>query len=207
MNFESILTSFLYTGFFPPSLIISIAHYLTLMSKWNRVYNLTAIKNPQEMVIKHILDSLSIKPFIQGHQMIDIGTGAGLPGIPLAIAYPEKAFTLLDCNHKKTQFLSQVKIELELSNVTIVCERAENYFPPSCFDQIITRAFSSIRSTILTTQHLCCPHGTFLAMKGDFPHEELSNLPPGFLVQCIEPLTIPHLAAKRHLIIVSKTNP
>jgi 16S rRNA (guanine527-N7)-methyltransferase len=185
-----------------------LSQYLALLLKWNRVYNLTAITNPKDMVIKHILDSLAVNPYLYGDRIIDVGTGAGLPGIPLAMVNPEKQFILLDSNGKKIRFLNQVKIELQLTNVAIVHSRVEKYQPKSCFTCVLTRAFSSINDMLLKTCHLCCKDGVFLAMKADCPANELQEIPEGFTIKSVQPLKIPGLNAARNLVIVrmSRTN-
>ena len=118
--------------------------YINFLSKWNQAYNLTSIRNPKDMVGKHLLDSLAIAPYATGERLIDVGAGAGLPGIPLAIAYPEKSLTLLDSNNKKISFLIQAKHDLGLDNVEVVNSRVEDYNPPLCFDQVLSRAFTSL---------------------------------------------------------------
>lgn len=150
--------------------------YIKLIVKWNRVYNLTAVRDPQRMLDRHILDSLSVLPYLSGNRIIDVGAGAGLPGIPLAIASPDKTFVLLDSNRKKTRFMQQAKVELTLDNVEVVCDRVENYQPAACFDTVISRAFSSLLNMVYWSAHLCAPHGVFLAMKGHYPEEEIAEL-------------------------------
>ncbi len=182
--------------------IEKLKQFLALLEKWNKVYNLTAIKTPRDRVVKHILDSLAVGQFLEGDQTLDVGTGAGLPGIPLAIVYPDKQFTLLDSNSKKTAFLMQVVAELQLKNVQIVNQRVESYKSEACFDIILTRAFSSINDMLSGTRHLCCQQGVFLAMKGVYPKEELANLPNEFVVDKVECLVIPELMAERHLVFI-----
>ncbi len=168
--------------------------------KWNDHYNLTAVREPEAMVIRHIYDSLSIAPFMHGQNILDVGTGPGFPGLPLAILMPDKKFTLLDSNGKKTRFLHHVSSQLGLKNVSIVHERVESYRPVGCFDSIVTRAYSEIAQMLLQTQHLCCPGGDFFAMKGLCP--EPLTLPPGFQLQSIEPLIVPGLEEARHVIAI-----
>jgi 16S rRNA (guanine527-N7)-methyltransferase len=179
-----------------------IEQYLALIGKWNKAYNLTAIKDPREMVVLHIADSLSINPYLHGKRIIDVGTGAGLPGIPLAIVNPDKQFTLLDSNGKKTRFVTQAVLELGLENIEIIQERAANYQPEHCFDSVITRAFSSINDMLSATKHLCCKDGVFLAMKGAYPQDELDELLNGFEIKKIEKLAVPGLKAERHLVCI-----
>jgi 16S rRNA (guanine527-N7)-methyltransferase len=158
------------------SLKNSLADYLFLLHKWNVAYNLTAIRDLKSMVSKHILDSLAVLPWLKGTHVIDVGTGAGLPGIPLALARPDFNFVLLDSNGKKTRFLQEVKRELKLKNVEIVQFRVENYRPSQGFDTVISRAFSSLQQMIQWTQHLIGQQGIWLAMKGRSPDEELPKI-------------------------------
>ncbi len=174
--------------------------YLDLLQKWNRVYNLTAIRNYDDMVQLHILDSLSINPYLRGKRIIDIGTGAGLPGIPLAIINPEKEFVLLDSNSKKTRFLIQVVHELKLQNVQIIHSRCEDYHPEKCFDTIVTRAFASLKEMLVITKHLICTQGQFLAMKGVYPEPELKDIPDDFIVLGVHALRIKGLDADRCVV-------
>lgn len=176
-----------------------LVHYLNLLIKWNKTYNLTAIKQADEMVIKHLLDSLSVAKHIKGQRLLDVGTGAGLPGIPLALLFGDKHFTLLDSNGKKTRFLNQVKRELSLNNVDIVQIRCENYHPQPAFDTVISRAFASIDDMIKLTKHLLDSKGQWLAMKGKKPDAQLQQL--NYNQQCIE-LSVPFLADERCLVVI-----
>lgn len=180
------------------------SQYLDLMLKWNKTYNLTSITNPNEMVVRHLLDSLAINDFLHGSHICDAGSGAGLPGIPLAIVNPDKHFTLIDSNNKKAHFLTQTKIELKLNNIEITHARVEKYQPKKCFDTIVSRAFSSINDMLLQTQHLCCDDGIFLAMKGTYPEKELNEIDPNFEVKWVKKLEIPGLDAERHLVYIYK---
>ncbi len=180
-----------------------LIRYLNLLIKWNKAYNLTAVRNPLEMVNRHLLDSLSIVPYIEGDRIIDVGSGPGLPGIPLAICYPERAVTTLDSNGKKTRFQQQVKTELSLENLTIVNDRVENcQFEP--FDQVISRAFASIEDMIKWTHQLCKKEGVFLAMKGLYPEDELSALPDGFELKTCHRLQVPETEGERHLLVLGR---
>jgi 16S rRNA (guanine527-N7)-methyltransferase len=176
--------------------------YIALLHKWNRVYNLTAVREPEKMLYQHMLDSLAVLPHIRGPRLLDVGTGPGLPGIPLALARPDLAVTLLDSNHKKTVFLRQACIELALTNVTVVCERVEAWQPETPFDQVISRAFSDLGEFVRLAGRLCAPGGEMLAMKGLYPHEELAHLPPGMTAEQVVPLRVPGLEAQRHLVII-----
>lgn len=175
--------------------------YLAMLFKWNKAYNLTAIRQPEDMLRKHILDSLSVLPHIIGKRFIDVGTGGGLPGIVLAIMKPDCTFTLLDSNGKKTRFLFQVKSELSLSNVDVVNTRVEQFRPVEGFDGIISRAFSSLEQMYFWTQHLITVGGRFFAMKGVYNQDEIDALPAGFNIQC-QDLVVPGEAGERHLVII-----
>lgn len=175
--------------------------YLAMLFKWNKTYNLTAIRQPEEMLRKHILDSLSVIPFIKGENFIDVGTGGGLPGIVLAIMNPACSFTLLDSNGKKTRFLFQVKAELSLPNVEVVNSRVEQYRPAKGFDGIISRAFSSLQQMHFWTQHLLAEGGCFFAMKGVYNQQEIDALPVGCCVTS-QDLLVPGEEGERHLVII-----
>ncbi|OGT21552.1 MAG: 16S rRNA (guanine(527)-N(7))-methyltransferase [Gammaproteobacteria bacterium RIFCSPHIGHO2_02_FULL_42_13] len=181
-----------------------LAQFLVLLSKWNKIYNLTAITDSREMVVKHILDSLSVAPYLHGERIVDVGTGAGLPGIPLAIILPDRQFTLLDSNGKKTRFLKQTLLELCMENIEIVHERAENYHPEYCFDTVVTRAFASIPDMLSATQHLCCENGLFLAMKGADPSDDLKTINKEFVVNKVIPLKVTGLNAERHVVAIKR---
>lgn len=183
--------------------IDQLIRYLNLLIKWNKAYNLTAVRNPMEMIDRHLIDSLSVVPFIEGKRIIDVGSGPGLPGIPLAICYPELPVTTLDSNGKKTRFQLQVKGELGLDNLTVVNERVENCnFEP--FDQVISRAFASLEDMINWTQQLCHQEGVFLAMKGLYPEEELSALPDGYELKVCHRLNVPGTEGERHLLVLGR---
>ena len=184
--------------------LFKLAKYLGLMKKWNRVYNLTSITTSKAMVLRHIMDSLSIAPYLKGENVIDVGTGAGLPGIPLSILEEERTFFLLDSNNKKIRFLQQAKMELELDNVVIVNSRVESYIPPVCFDTIVARAFSSLNEFLLATQHLVCDDGLFVAMKGVYPLSEIETLHSSFVLEKVEPLEVKDLNAERHAVVIRK---
>jgi 16S rRNA (guanine527-N7)-methyltransferase len=157
--------------------------YLLLLNKWNATYNLTAVRHLDSMVSKHILDSLAIVRWLKGTRILDVGTGAGLPGIPLAIAKPETQFVLLDSNGKKVRFLNEVKRQLDLKNLEIVQFRVENYHPAQGFDTVISRAFSSLEQMIHWTQHLIAKDGMWLAMKGRYPDTELNRIHQPYRVE------------------------
>ena len=175
---------------------------MKLLSKWNKTYNLTAVTDPEAMISSHLLDSLAINKYVKGNHIIDVGTGAGLPGIPLAIANPDRQFTLLDSLSKRTKFLQQVIYELKLENVSIVNSRSEDYEPEVKYDQIVTRAFASLKGMLEATRHLGSETAQFLAMKGANFAEELEEIADTYTIVGIHRLTVPGLEAERHLIIL-----
>ncbi len=177
--------------------------YLKMLTKWNKAFNLTSISEPKEMVIKHLLDSLVVNQWLTGTTILDVGTGAGIPGIPLAIVNPEKQFTLLDSNGKKTRFITQAVKELELINVAVVHSRIENYRTHIPCQQIICRAYSAISQFVEQTRALLHPGIELLAMKGLFPQSEIDNLPHDIVVQSQHELQVPFLNEQRHLIILT----
>lgn len=178
--------------------------YVKLLDKWNKVYNLSSIRDPHEMVSRHILDSLTILPYLSGNSLLDVGTGAGLPGIPIAIAKPELAVTLLDTNSKKTRFLQQVKAELSLSNITVVHARVEQANLPK-FAMITTRAFASIDDIIALTGRHCDDAGSLLLMKGVRPDDELQAMNSEFKLKDVVILEAPSCEGERHLIRLVKS--
>lgn len=181
-----------------------LMHYLDLLVQWNKVFNLTSIRGPQKMIMLHLLDSLAIHPYLHGNRIIDVGTGAGLPGIPLAIIQPEKNFVLMDSNSKKTRFLVQVKHELHLENVEIIHSRCEDLHPEHPFDSILSRAFASLQVMLQTTYHLGNEQSQFLAMKGIYPEQEIQELSQEFKLLAVHKLVINGLNAERHLICLAK---
>lgn len=174
--------------------------YLGLLAKWNKAYNLSAIRDPAQMVTHHILDSLVVLPWLEGPRLLDMGSGAGLPGIPLAIARPDLDIVLLDGNGKKTRFLTQVKLELKLDNISVVHGRAEAYRPQAPFQTIISRAFSSLGDFIRLAEPLLAPAGQLLAMKGRLDDAELRQSEPERVKLQIHRLEVPGLDAERHLL-------
>ncbi|MEE3634000.1 16S rRNA (guanine(527)-N(7))-methyltransferase RsmG [Pseudomonas defluvii] len=179
--------------------------YLALLIKWNKAYNLTAVRNPDEMVSRHLLDSLSVMPFIHSERWLDVGSGGGMPGIPLAILHPEKQVTVLDSNGKKTRFLTQVKLELKLDNLQVIHNRVEAFQPERPFTGIISRAFSSMENFTNWTRHLGDTQTQWLAMKGLHPADELVALPADFKVDSEQALTVPGCQGQRHLLILRRT--
>ena len=184
--------------------IVRLAGYLRLLEKWNRAFNLTAIRDLEEMVALHILDSISARPYLYGKAVLDVGTGAGLPGLPLAIFEPERHFFLLDSGRKKVRFVKHAVGELELDNVTVVHRRVEEYEPTAPFDTVICRAFSSIGIFVRRCGMLVGVGGRLLAMKGRFPDAELGGLPPDWDATEVAPVEIPGLAVQRHIVILQR---
>ncbi|MCD8521633.1 MAG: 16S rRNA (guanine(527)-N(7))-methyltransferase RsmG [Saccharospirillaceae bacterium] len=181
--------------------------YLDLLQKWNKAYNLTAIREPERMVALHLLDSLAVHPFVQeADNIADVGTGPGLPGIVLAIMNPHKTFTLLDSNGKKTRFLFQARTALGLENVTIVNERVEAYHPPRPFDMIVSRAFASLADMTHWCQHLRAEQGCFLAMKGQYPQDEIAAIADKFRVVASDAISVPGVEGERHLLRLLPVN-
>ncbi len=179
--------------------------YVELLAKWNKAYNLTAVRDPAEMVTRHLLDSLAVVPHFHGQRTIDVGTGGGLPGIPLALVFPERQFVLLDSNSKKTRFLIQAKATLGLENVTVVHERIEAFQDDVGFDCIITRAFAPVADILTGSRHLLTPKGEFLAMKGAVPEQELAAMPQGYQLIEVIPLRVPGLEQEqRHLLRIGQ---
>lgn len=179
-----------------------IQAYLENLLKWNKAYNLTAIRDPREMVIKHLLDSLSIYPHIQGKSVLDVGTGPGLPGIPVSICDTNKHWTLIDSNGKKTRFLLQMKADLALHNLDVVKGRIENLAAQDTYDVITSRAFSALQDFVGVCLPLLKSDGELVAMKGTIPHEEIEQLNHQQLDIEIKPLAVPFLEEERHLILV-----
>jgi len=178
--------------------------YLQLLMTWNRAYNLTAIRDPREMIKLHLLDSLAVLPHLSGKRLIDVGTGAGLPGIPLAIMCPERDFTLLDSNGKKTRFLFQARCDLGLSNLKEINSRVESHRPEVPYDAVLSRAFTSVADMVNKCSHLLSPEGLFLAMKGKFPQSELSEVGKDYKVNASHTLQVPGVDGERHLIVISR---
>jgi 16S rRNA (guanine527-N7)-methyltransferase len=197
-------------GLASPALAESLIAYLRELLQWNQAYNLTAIRDPLEMVSKHLLDSLVLLPHLQGSRVIDVGSGAGLPGIPLALADPGRQYVLLDSNGKKATFLRHVLRTLGIKHAEAVQSRVEDYAADTGhgrFDSVLSRAFASLAEMVELAGPLCSRHGRLLAMKGQFPQDELEALHhgvAGFEVEGIVPLRVPGLAAERHLVLFSR---
>ncbi len=189
-----------------PYQIQQLLDYVSLLVSWNSAYNLTAVREPAQMIALHLLDSLAILPYITGQNFIDVGTGAGLPGIPLAIMCPDKNFKLLDSNGKKTRFLFHARCQLGLKNLTEIQARVESFIPETPYDTVLSRAFTSVAEMVDKCQHLLSPEGRFLAMKGKFPQSELSLLEKGYMVEVSHQLKVPGVDGERHLIEISKSS-
>ncbi|NWG86753.1 MAG: 16S rRNA (guanine(527)-N(7))-methyltransferase RsmG [Hydrogenophilaceae bacterium] len=184
-----------------PATQARLLDYLGLLAKWNKTYNLTAIHEPERMLTHHLLDSLALLPHITAGRLLDVGSGGGLPGIPLAIARPGLKVTVLDSNHKKAAFMQQAVIELKLDNVEVVCDRSEAYRPGERYPQIVCRAFSDLNEFVRATRHALAPGGEWLAMKGVYPNEEIAQL-KGARLKRDAVLQVPGLEAERHLIVL-----
>ncbi|WP_105253380.1 16S rRNA (guanine(527)-N(7))-methyltransferase RsmG [Pseudoalteromonas sp. T1lg75] len=178
--------------------------YVALLDKWNKAYNLTSVRDPKDMLVKHIMDSLVVAEHLKGQHYIDVGTGPGLPGMVLAIALPDTEFVLLDSLGKRVTFLKQVKHELGLKNVTPVQSRVEEYQPSVKLDGVLSRAFASIDDMLHWCAHLIDQDGRFIALKGQYPERELAHLPDGFSFEQNIELRVPELEGERHLIILRK---
>lgn len=176
--------------------------YLALLRKWNRVYNLTAVREPQKMLSHHLLDCLAVLPHVAARTVLDVGSGAGLPGIPMAIALPGAQVTLIDSSHKKSAFLRQAAIELGLGNVSVVCERVEAWQTEQRFDLVISRAFSDLREFVAAALRFCAHGGMLAAMKGVYPYEEVAQLPAEVRLQSVVALKVSELGARRHLVLL-----
>ena len=181
-----------------------LMEYVALLDKWNRIYNLTAIRDADRIVSVHLLDCLAVVPYLGGSRVLDVGSGAGLPGIPIALARPDIRVTMLDSSHKKAAFLRQAVAELQLKNAAIVCERAESWRPPERFECIISRAFAELSEFVRLTEHLLAPGGLLAAMKGVHPYEEIEKLPREFRVTEVRRLFVPGLGAERHLVLIER---
>lgn len=175
-----------------------------LLDKWNKAYNLTSVRNPKDMLPRHIMDSLAVRQYLQGQRFIDVGTGPGLPGLPLAIAEPDKEFVLLDSLGKRIRFIRQVCHELKLTNVTPVQARVEDYQDEKKFDGVISRAFASLNDMLSWCEHLPSDKGRFYALKGLYPQEELDELSANYKTESIEQINVPGIDASRHIVIISK---
>ncbi|HEX9392859.1 MAG TPA: 16S rRNA (guanine(527)-N(7))-methyltransferase RsmG [Usitatibacteraceae bacterium] len=204
------LTDLLTNGLKELALAISVQQqeklleYVGLLCKWNKTYNLTAVREPEKMIGLHILDSLAVLPYLNAVNILDVGTGGGLPGIPLAIARADSSVTMLDSLQKKTTFVRQAITELGLKNAWVVCERVEHYQPLAKFDLVISRAFAELSDFINSAAHTVVDSGRFFAMKGVYPHDEIARLPATHKVEQVIELSVPQIEGKRHLVVLKK---
>ncbi|WP_318368994.1 16S rRNA (guanine(527)-N(7))-methyltransferase RsmG [Enterobacter sp.] len=180
--------------------------YVDMLHKWNKAYNLTSVRDPNEMLIRHILDSIVVAPHLTGSLFIDVGTGPGLPGVPLAIVLPEAHFTLLDSLGKRIRFLRQVQHELKLENITPVQSRVEDFPAEPPFDGVVSRAFASLNDMVSWCHHLPGEQGRFYALKGQVPDDEIAALPAGLTVESVVKLAVPQLDGERHLVVIKPNN-
>ena len=189
-----------------PSQQDKLMDYLALMFKWNAVYNLTSLRDPMQMVTHHLLDSLAAVPaFAKAHNVLDVGSGGGLPGIVLAIVRPDMKVSMIDTVHKKTAFLTQVKAELSLANVTVYTARVEQLQVSDKFDVITSRAFADLSDFVNWSSHLLADGGRYIALKGVAPKDEQERLPAEWKVTGLEPLQVPRLGAERHLVYIERS--
>ena len=190
-----------------PAQLAQLHAYVALLAKWNRTYNLTAIREPERMITHHLLDALAVVPHLpqRAHlRVLDVGSGGGVPGIPLAIVRPDWRVACVDSNHKKIAFVTQAAIELQLANVEAHATRVEDYAPAAPFDVVISRAFSDLASFVQSSARHVAPDGVLAAMKGVHPDEELAELPSGIVVTAKPALAVPGLDAARHLILMQR---
>lgn len=180
--------------------------YVVLLYKWNRTYSLTALREQDKAVSHHLLDSLAVLLFVPEGRLLDVGSGGGMPGIPLAIARPELSVTLLDSNSKKSAFLQQAAIELGLPNISVHGGRVEQYHPAIGFSAITSRAFAELADFVGLTRHLLAPGGVWLAMKGVWPHEEIARLPSDVRVEAVHRLPVPGVDGERHLVVLRRAD-
>ena len=178
--------------------------YVERIHKWNKAFNLTSVRDPEQMMVKHILDSLAVAPFLTDQRYIDVGTGPGLPGIPLAIACPDKHFTLLDSLGKRVRFMKQCAYEMKLVNIEPIQSRVEEHVPAQYYDAVLSRAFASLKDMLHWCEHLVDSDGKFLALKGQFPQSEIDEVSSHFRVDTITALEVPDLVGERHLVTIRK---
>jgi len=181
-----------------------LVEYLALLQKWNRIYNLTAVREASKMVSHHLLDCLAVAPHVKAATLADVGSGAGLPGIPLALALPRTQVTLVESSQKKAAFLQQAKLELKLANVAVACERIETWQPGRKFEMVISRAFSDLAEFVKLAGRHVAPGGLLAAMKGIYPHEEIAQLAGGWRLREAIALSVPGLRAQRHLLLIEQ---
>jgi 16S rRNA (guanine527-N7)-methyltransferase len=203
---RSILKNTLATGIAAVGLAVDeptqdrLLEYLLQLHKWNQAFNLSGIKQLDEMLNLHLLDSLVLAPFVDGDRIADVGTGAGLPGFPLALCFPEKQFYLIDSNSKKTRFIFQTAALLEVKNITVIHSRVEDYAMQPQVDIVTSRAFAALTDFVQGCRYLLSGTGKFLAMKGLYPQAEIDALPAGFQVSAVHPVKVPGVTAERHIL-------
>jgi 16S rRNA (guanine527-N7)-methyltransferase len=186
--------------------LTQLKQYVDLLNRWNKTYNLTAVREPKDMIPFHVFDSLVVADFIKGDNCLDVGSGGGLPTIPLAIMQPQRQFTALDTNGKKTRFIQQAVIELGLKNVSVVHERVEKWKPEASFDAIVSRAFASIHDFVSSSSMHLKEGGVMYAMKGQYPTAEMQYLPKGFVLNSSHELRVPSVEGERHLLEITRDN-
>ena len=184
--------------------VVALARFLRLLDKWNKAFNLTAVRDPHEMIGRHVLDSMSALPYLNGISILDVGTGAGLPGIPLALVDPRRQFSLLDSAAKKVRFVRHAVGELVIGNVSVVHERVEDFAPADSFDTVLCRAFTSVGNFIRRCGHLAGVGGRLVAMTGRFPEQEITGLPAGWEATEVAAIDIPGLAGERHIVVLQR---
>jgi 16S rRNA (guanine527-N7)-methyltransferase len=184
--------------------IQKLLRYVQLLEQWNKHFNLTSVRAPEQMLIRHLLDSLSVIDYIPEQRVLDMGTGAGLPGLVLAIINSDRQYVLLDSNGKKTRFITQVKIELALDNVEVAKSRVETYHPGIPFPAVTSRAFASLSDSLALLENLLSVGGHFYAMKGKCPDQEIKELSSNYVLETIQPLVVPQLNEERHLIVIKR---
>lgn len=189
-----------------PAVQVKLLAYAALLYKWNKTFSLTALREQDKAVSHHLLDSLAILPFVRDGNLLDVGSGGGMPGIPLAIALPALRVTLLDSNSKKTAFLQQAAIELDLPNVSVHCGRVEQYHPAAGFAAITSRAFAELADFVGLSKHLLAADGRWLAMKGVWPHAEIERLPIDVEIENVHRLQVPGVDGERHLLIMKRAD-
>ncbi|MCP4702651.1 MAG: 16S rRNA (guanine(527)-N(7))-methyltransferase RsmG [Gammaproteobacteria bacterium] len=203
MNIEQGLASLQFE--LPGNLEGRLLDYLALLVKWNRVYNLSGVREAEEMIPRHLLDSLAVLPYVRGPRILDVGTGAGLPGLPLALARPDWHWVLLDSNAKKTRFVTQAVLELGMENVEVVRNRVESFHPHALFACIVSRAYAGLQRFYTQTARLCAPQGRILAMKGKLPKTEIMEMHALPAILETAALQVPGLDAERHVVIIEKS--
>ena len=182
----------------------ALVQLVMMLAKWNKAYNLTSVRDPQEMLTRHIMDSILVAPFVTGDHIADVGTGPGLPGLPLAIMHPDKTFVLIDSLGKRMNFIRQFVHQQGLRNVTVVQSRVEDYRPDVLFDCVLSRAFASLADMVTWCHHLPSANGQFVALKGQLDQQELNNIPAKYQISATHRIEVPQLDAERHLVVLSQ---